>query len=240
MRKFLPLLMLALFAFSSASVQAQDAQEVIDTYLEVTNATDYTKFSSMRMEGTSTNQGMEFPISIIAMRPNLQKVEVSIQGKQFVDAFDGEVAWGINPFMGGAEPTKKNAEETEDAAENFFEPDLLNWEEKGHDVTYDGEEEVEGTACHRLKMIKENGDEEYYFFDQETGVLIMQRMYMKSGQMVGQALETYMSDYDEVNGIFVPFTMEQKVNGQTIMQMTASNIELDPGDIEKEDFAFPK
>ncbi|MCB0704059.1 MAG: hypothetical protein KDC34_02070 [Saprospiraceae bacterium] len=241
MKNILPLFFLALLSFSFATQsQAQDADEVIAAYLEVTNGAKWSEFSAMRMTGSSVNQGMEFPISVVAMRPNLQKVEVSIQGKSFVDSYDGEVAWSINPFMGGTEPTKKNEEETAEAALNNFEPELLNWRDKGHTVTYDGAEEVEGTDCHRLKLVKANGDEEYYFFDKETAVLIMQRSYIKSGPMKGQAVETYMSDYDEVNGIYIAFTLEQKVGGQTFMQMTAETIELDPEDLTKEAFAFPE
>lgn len=241
MKKFLPLFLLTFLTFSFTSqIQAQDADEIIDAYFEVTNGSEWTNFKSMRMVGNTVNQGMTFPISIEAMRPNMQKVEVDIQGKSFVDAFDGEVAWSINPFMGGTEPTVKNEEETKEASQNNFEPELLNWREKGHTVTYDGEEEIEGAMCHRLKLVRENEDEEYYFFDQETSVLIMQRSYMKSGPAKGQALESYMSDYDEVNGIYIPFTMEQKVNGQTFMQMTAETIELNPADISQETFALPK
>lgn len=237
MKKFFLLCSLALFAFTA---KAQDANEIVANYFEAIGGADkWSDIQSMRMSGSTTNQGMTFPITVLSMRPNLQMVEVELQGKSFVDSYDGEVAWSINPFMGGTEPTKKNEEETEAAAENNLEPELLNWEDKGHTLTYEGEEEVDGTPTYKLKLVKEDGTEEYYFFDTESYALIMQRVFAQFGPMKGQAIDTYMSDYDEVNGLYMPFSMEQKMGGQTFMQMTAETIEINPEDVSKDTFAFP-
>lgn len=227
--------------------QAQDAKvdKIIDAYFETIGGKEnWAKVDKMRFEGNSVTQGMELETSVISMRPNLQKVVVAFQDKQFIDAFDGTTAWSINPFMGGLDPQKKTEEESKEAAENRFEDELLNYEEKGYTITYEGTEEVEGTKADVLRLVKANGDETFYFMDAELNIPVMIRNFAKSGPMKGQPVETYFSDYDEVSfgegtSLIVAHTIEQKMAGQTFMTMTANNIELNPSDISESDFAFP-
>lgn len=233
------ILAIALSCTSSAILQAQTVDEIIDTYFENTGGKDaWRKVKSMKITGNGAQMGMNFPLTVYAKFPNKNKVVVNIQGKELIEAFDGEVAWTINPFMGGTEPTKKTAEETEEAAKETFEDDLLDYKEKGHTITLEGTEEIDGVNAHKLKLVKKSGDEVVYFFDPDDFVPIMMRNFPQAGQMKGQTIETYSSDYQEVNGLFVPFSIEQKVGGQTMMNMTAEKIELDV-DIDDASFSFP-
>jgi hypothetical protein len=235
-------LAVALTAFSFSSVTAQDitADELLDNYFETIGGKDAWKnISSMRMSGITNAQGMSFPVTVTSMEPNLQKVEVSVQEKMLIDAFDGENAWGINPFMGGTEPQLKTDEESEQAAKNDFENELIDYAAKGHQVVIEGTEEIDGLETIKLKLTRKEGDEHYYFFDPETYVPIMMRSFVEMGPQKGMAVEVYMSDYDDVDGLIIAHTIEQKMNGQTVMQMTAERVELNPEDISKEDFAYP-
>ncbi len=93
-----------------------------------------------------------------------------------------------------------------------------------------------------LKVVKAEGHEEYHFIDAENYVTIMTRSFPQSGPAKGQPIETYLSDYQEVEGagVLMAFTMEQRFNGQTVMQMVTDKVEVNPGDVTVEMFAFPK
>ena len=231
--------LIAVLCLSVGFLQAQSVDDILKEYYANTGADNWEKYTSMRFQGKSVTQGMELETTVISMRPNLQKVEVNIMDKRFVEAYDGEVAWMINPFMGSMDPQKKTEEESVEAAQNMFEDELINYEEKGHTITLEGTEEVDGAETFKLKLVKENGDEVYYFLDSEYFVPVMMRSYAKTGQMKGQPVEVYFSDYEEVEDVMIARSIEQKMNGQTLMQMTAENIELNPEDVKKEDFAFP-
>jgi hypothetical protein len=97
---------------------------------------------------------------------------------------------------------------------------------------------VEGTETFKLKLTKENGDVEYYFLDQEYYVPIMQRRVVKYGPGKGQETETYISDYQEVGEFMMPFFIDTRMNGQSVMKMTIEEYELN-GDLDNSIFRMP-
>ncbi len=241
MTKRLTLICLALFSF--VAVQAQDApsvDDIINAYLENTGGVDaWQGLTTMKMEGNMSMQGMDFPGIVYMKRPNMQRVEVNIQGKELVQAYDGETAWWINPFMGSEDPQPMPAEMSEEMTKETFEDEFINYADKGHTVEYIGTEEVEGAECYILRLTKANGDVEDHYFDTEYMVPIMQRTTVDSGPMEGQASDTFLSDYQEVNGLMIPFFMETKIGGQSIQKISITNIELN-SDMGDEMFAYPK
>ncbi len=229
---------IALCAF--VAVQAQTADDILAKYFENTGGLEkWNALSSSKMSGTMSMQGMEFPGTIYSARPNKQRVEVSVQGKGIVQAYDGTDAWWINPFAGGDEPQKMPAEMSEEMTKQKFESEFLNYAEKGNSVELVGKETIEGTETWQIKLTKQNGDIEDYFFDAEYYVPIMVRTTISSGQMKGQNSEMYFSDYQEVDGMMFPFFMESKMGGQSVQKITIQSVELNAA-YDDNFFAFPK
>ena len=85
---------------------------------------------------------------------------------------------------------------------------------------------------------KEEDNITYYYFEKENYVPIMQKSVMPKGPAKGMTTETYMSDYQEVNGLLFPFTMEQKFAGQTAVTISIEKIEINP-EIDDKIFMFP-
>lgn len=232
--------MFMLFLFGTLTVSAQSVDDIINNYFENTGGKDAWKsLESMKMTGTSSMQGMEFPITIYSKRPNYEKLEVQVQGMQIVESYDGTTAWSINPFMGNATATKADEEVNKEAAKKTFEDELLNYADKGHKVERLDDAEIEGTQTYQLKLTKKSGDEQIYFFDQENFVPIMIKSFANAGPMKGAAIETYLSDYTEVENLMIPHSIEQKINGQTFMQASMDSISLNP-EIDDQIFAFPQ
>lgn len=236
MKKLLSVSMMCLLFLG---LQAQTVDEILDQYFENIGGVEaWQKLNSMKIIGTTSMQGMEFPITVYSKRPNLEMVEVSVQGMQIVQAFDGKTAWSINPMMGSSDPTKAAEEEATEAAKRQFEDNFINYKEKGHTVELLGTKEIEGTETFEIKLTKNTGDEEIHYFDSENYVPIMMRSFAAAGPMKGQTVETYLSDYEEHEGLMVPMSMEQKVGGQTLMQGTWTEVEFD-AEMGDDIFAFP-
>ena len=236
-------------ATAAFSVQAQTADEIIDNYFEVIGGKEaMAEIKSTTMNATIKTQGMELPATMVNTSDGKMKVSIEFQGMSIVQpAFDGKTGWQTK-FM-TMQPEKMDDEQNalmKDQAADF--PDaFLNYKEKGYTATLEGEETVDGVETHKIKLVKKplmiDGKEvenaTYYFFDKDSGVQIMTRSEAKSGQMKGMVIESYMSDYQEVDGLYFPFSMEQKVNGQSQASIVVDKIELNK-EVDNAMFAFPE
>jgi len=225
--------------FLAFSLSAQSVDDIVTKYQDATGGLDkWRSLKTMRTSGKANQMGMEFPFTMVQARPNLQKLEVDIQGMKYVEAFDGTTAWTINPFAGGTAPAKKSAEEAAEQAKQMFEDELLDYAAKGHKASLEGKETVEGMETLVVKLTTKDGDDRFYYFDPENYVPIKVKTYATTGQMKGMAVEQYMSDYQEVEGMMMPFSMTTKVSGQVVASLTFGKIETNVP-VKDQDFQFP-
>lgn len=236
-------------ATAAFTAQAQTADEIIDNYFEVIGGKEaIANVKSTTMTATIKTQGMELPATMVNTADGKMKVSINFQGMEFVQpAFNGETGWQTN--MMTMQPEKMDDEQNammKDQAGDF--PDaLLNYKDKGYTATLEGEETVDGVETYKVKLLKKplmiEGKEvenaSYYFFDKDSGVQIMTRSEGKSGQMKGMTVEAYMSDYQEVDGLYFPFSMENKINGQSQASIVIDKIELNK-EVDDAMFAFPE
>ena len=66
----------------------------------------------------------------------------------------------------------------------------------------------------------------------------MVRNVIHKGDMKGKSQDTFMSDYQEVNGVYQPFTLQIKLDGQTIQSLSLDTVEVNV-DMDDALFAFP-
>ncbi|WP_266365584.1 LolA-like protein [Tellurirhabdus rosea] len=245
MKRFL---LSSLFVIAALAVQAQTVDEILDKYFAQTGGKDkWMALKSIKMSGKAKAQGMDLPIVVLQEAPNKMKLTINFQGKEIVQpAFDGQTAWVTN--MMTMKPEKMETEDSElMKADTEVQDPFLNYKDKGYKAELQGKETIEGTECYKVKLtkkpVKVDGKEEenisYYFFSVADNVPIMVRSFGKKGPQKGQPVETYMSDYQEVNGMFFPFTTAQKVNGQQAFSMTADKIEINT-DIDDKEFRMPE
>ena len=109
-----------------------------------------------------------------------------------------------------------------------------------------GTEDFEGTETFKIKLVKEpkinEGVEEedvsFFYFDAENFVPIAMESEIKSGPGKGMTMEVSFSDYEEVEGLYFPFSMTQGVKGQPGQPITMSEIILNPM-VEENNFVIP-
>ena len=141
-------------------------------------------------------------------RPNLVREEFSLQGMTGINAYDGKTGWKIDPFQGKKDPESLSEDEMHgillDAA--FDEP-LINYRQKGNKVELVGTDQIEGTDVYKLKVSLSNGDVRHYYMDTDSYVPIRmeERRLIRGSE---QEFETTLGDYKEVNGWFMPFSIE--------------------------------
>ncbi len=222
-----------------AAVQAQSVDEILDNYFENTGGREnWENLNNMKMNVKMVQGGFELTGVMFRARPNLQKQEIEFNGKKIINAYDGTNAWMVNPLAMATEPTLMPEEQAAELKEDEFEDPFLNYKDKGHTVELEGTETIEGTETYKVKLTKKNGSIEYYFFDSEYFVPIMTRRFAKTGPAKGQAMDLYLSDYDEEGGFMVPHTIVTKANGQTAFQISIDSYEMNV-DLPADTFTFP-
>lgn len=233
-RVFITILMAA---FASAASIAQDAQELVDQYFETIGQENLLKVKSIHATGKALQMGMEFPFEMINKRPDKLKMIFEVQGTQIVQAYDGETAWVINPMSGSSEPVDLTGPQADGTRENAdMDGQLWNWKEKGHQLELEGTEEIDDVEMYVLKLTKKNGNIDYYYLDPDSYLVPkMKSIVMMEGSET--EVEVILSNYQEVNGFIMPFSMEQRMNGQTVITIMIDNVEVDK---EFEDAIFSK
>jgi len=221
----------AVFAFSGPAL-AMDADELIEKHLEATGGREaMDAIQSAKVSGKFMTQGMEFPFSMVQKRPNFLRIEADVMGMSMVQAFDGEKGWSINPMAGSTDAQPMGEFENKSfKMQADMEGGLAGYKKKGYTVEYLGEEEVEGTPCHKLRMDTKEDIVIDFFFDTEYFLIIKQATTMTMDENVVES-QTYMSNYQEVGDIIMPFAVETRmgdvVANNIVFDTVEQNIELD-------------
>ncbi len=235
-----------LFGFS---LNAQTIDEIINSYFENTGGKDnWNKIEGLYTEGKMKMQGMEIPFKSYQFKDGHSAQIANFQGKEMTFlAFDGKDAWGTNFMNMKAEKKNQETIETLKNATKEFPSAFLNYEDKGFKVSLEGEEDMEGTPTYKIKLVKDsvtlNGQKfpsiEYVYFDKENFVPIMKEAAIPVGPMAGQTAKTYLGNYQEVEGLYFPFEMTSKINGQVMQSMIFEKYKINP-EMDSTIFMFPE
>lgn len=211
---------------------AMDADELLGKYLEAMGGQEkLAERHSVKATGKFLTQGMEIPFVMYQERPARLRIEATFMGMEMVQCFDGEAGWSINPMMGGTDPQPMGDFETKSfKMQADMDGPLVDYAAKGYTVEYLGEDAVEGTATQKLRLDTGQGVVLTFYFDTEYFLPIRQDAKIS---YEGKEIETqtYLSDYQEVDGVPTPFATETRqgeaVMNQIMLEAVEVNVALD-------------
>lgn len=246
MKNKIKTLVLATMAFSSA--QAIEVDEIIQGYVDNTGGMEaWSNLKGMKMTGEVNQMGMMFPFEIVQMKDGRQYMKFTFQGKEIKQGvFDGETMWSTNFMSMKAEKADAESTANRKLELNDFPSPFLHWKENGYTVELMGTESKEGSDTYKIKLIKEpltiDGqsveDISYYYFDTESMVPVATESEVRQGPAKGKTGESKIGDYQEVDGLYFPFSMTQGVKDGMTVSMSVTKIELNP-DVSDADFSMP-
>lgn len=240
------MLLLGVLVLVSGSAAADmTVEEIVAANLEARGGKDaWVAMESGRMKGTMRMGGgaagaIEMPFVVEFKKPDMIRLEFTMQGMTAVQAFDGTTGWAILPFLGKTEPEEMAEDQVKQLKDQAdFEGVLVNYEEKGHSVELLGKEEVDGTPAYKLKVTKANGDVDTLYLDEEYFVEFKTES-TREVQGTEVTVATVIGDYKEVDGLLFPHSMEMAFGGGEAQQViTIESIELGV-DLPDERFAMP-
>ncbi len=152
-------------------------------------------------------QGLNATIITYKKGPNKFRVDQKVMGMTITLAIDVDSAWMIDPASGSVVDMPK--EVRNQLAFDMGEHEaLLNPEQFGHTVTYEGRKSILAKEYIVLNQAAENGVTATHYIDPETFL-----RYKFTSNLPNPA-EIITSDYRDVDGIKVPFSIRQIQNGQ--------------------------
>ena len=244
--RFLISLIIAAVLASAALAQQKSqttADELVAKNIEAKGgATALQNLQTLRLTGKMLVQEGQIELAYLKIkkRPDQVRTEASLQGMTQVHAYDGKEGWKISPFGGRKDPEKMSVDDAKSLVEDAdIDGPLVDWEAEGSTVEYLGPEDVDGTLAHKLKVVRKNGDVSYVYLDPDY-FLEIRILTQRIEQGAQVEVETDLGDYEKIDGVFFPFSIETGPKGSSdkqkvILEKAEANVPV--GDTE---FKFPE
>jgi len=221
-----------------ANAQELGIDQIVQRYFEAIGWNNIDKVKTVVATGTSVQYGQETSFRQFQKRPDKAYMEVLLTDGQIIrQGYNGKSGWMLASWMNAAEPVELLGPDLKTIKDmGNIEGDLWNWQEKGHKLILVGIQDLAGKKIYRLKLTKADGDVDEMYIDTESFFLKkMVRITNIDGSDV--EVEIYYDDYRNLEGIVLPFRIEQRLNNQQGMVINFKEIKLN---IEVDDKIFEK
>jgi hypothetical protein len=176
--------------------------------------------------------GVKAPIEFYAKAPNKRLIVVRIEGfGEFLNGFDGQNAWANDPQQGLRSIEGEGLDRVRrDSAYN----QEVRWKEIYKQVELLPNAKVEGREAYVLKSTPERGRPVVTYYDAESFLTVRS----DSDGEDGATIESYLSDYRDVDGTKFPFSVRQ-VSSAGEMLTKIAEVKFNPA-MDDVQFAKPK
>lgn len=216
--KVFPLILpvVALIAITASGAQGQTVDEVIAKNIQARGGLEKLKaVRSLRTTVKFSEGSFRAEFRQENKRPGKVREEFIIQGMAQIQAYDGKTGWQISPFNGRKDPDLMSNDDMKSLiVDADIDGPLVEYKEKGHKAELVGHDSMEGTDCYKIKLSMKNGDVRYYYLDTDS-FLELKVEIQATIRGALQESELYFGDYEQVNGIYYPFAIEQAQKGSS-------------------------
>jgi outer membrane lipoprotein-sorting protein len=233
MKKYLSLTLTGILVFSFLAGQAygQSADEILEKMIQAQGGRD--KLASIKdatVSGTfeMPAMGMSGDMTRYHKEPNLFRMDIEVMGMLITQAYDGEIAWVLNPQTG-------MTEEMPEVQAEYFKRDtlgnaaLLNPKKYGISYAYKGKEKIEDKEYHVLEQSFSDGYTITMYLDPKTYLPYKIKAIALDQMMMETESESIMSDYREVDGMMTAFLVTIFQGGEEFIVFTVSEIKYNTG-----------
>ena len=213
------------------------AEKILDGYIKATGGLDaYEKIQNRVTKGTMEFSGAGITLSVTSYeaRPNKSYIVIESDAMGKIESgADGNVVWE-NSAMTGPQ-VKEGKERAERLRLSTFDR-MIYWRNAFKKIECTGIETIEGIPCYKVVGIAEDGDEEVYFYDKETNLLVKSVITAESA-MGTVKMDLYPGKLEKVDGILLPKEIKYVGMGMERLAKVTSiehNVEM-----PKDRFALP-
>ncbi len=154
----------------------------------------------------------QLPFVLQLERPRKMHLEITFNGKNAVQVYDGANGWKVRPFLNRMEVESFTDNELRLASlQSDLDGPLVDYAAKGTKVELEGTEKVEDHDSYKLKLTMKDGHSIHVWVDAKT--FLESKIDGAPRRLDGleHPVEVYFRDYREVDGLQIPFLLETKV-----------------------------
>jgi outer membrane lipoprotein-sorting protein len=219
-----------LVSLTAAPGNGQTAEEIIQKMIEATGgrkAIESVDDSTVTGTIEFTDQGYSGQITIYKKEPTKMRIDVEVMGMLITQAYDGNMAWWINPNTGASEemPATEAASMKRDALprDSAFSP-----EKYGITYEYKGKDQIDGKDHYIIEQTYSDGFKATLYVDSATNLITKSKgMVDTPGGEV--EFEQVASDYKKVDGLMIAHTITTYVNGVESRIIKISDVQYNTG-----------
>ena len=204
-----PILIAFVMVSYADTALGQTADEVIAKHYAATGGVEnWKKITSMKKNCIRRSRGVEIPVTITVVQEKGYKSESTVGGMTSYTIITNNEGWSFNP-RNQQKPDALPAESVKLAQDRLdIQGPLIDYKEKGYKIVYLGTDDVEGTECHKLKVVMPSGKEETIFIDASNYYLVRTVEKTKANGKEQTQTTTY-GDYTSLpEGIVYPMSVD--------------------------------
>jgi len=198
------------------TAQELNIDQIVQKYFDAIGWKDINKVETAVATGISVQYGQETSFRQIQKRPDKAYMEVLLANGQIIkQGYNGKSGWMLASWMNEAEPVELLGPDLKTIKDmGNIEGDLWNWQEKGYKLVLAGIQNSAGKKLYNLRLTKTDGDVDEMYIDAES--FLLNKMIRKTNIGGSEVeVEIFYDDYRNIDGILLPFKIEQRFNNQT-------------------------
>jgi hypothetical protein len=219
---------------SAVAAGGQTVGDILDRNQEARGGAALHGVQSVRQTLSVDLLGTNAAVVVYSKRPNLIRQEMRIAGRTLIEAFDGVVAWTRGSLMANDTPMMLPGARAEALrAQAGFDGVLSVARAAGRQVDLVGTVVIDGREAHHLRMV-DGRYVRHTYVDARTGLEMRVVQVTAAGR-----LQQDLSDYRDVGGIRMPFTIRVTVDGRAASVVTVTDVALNVP-LDDALFAWPR
>ena len=211
-----------LSVLGAATAAAQTVDELVTKHVAARGGYEKLKaIETMKITRTIATPFTSVQVVMFKKRPNLLRIEQTPKGQTqaSVRGINAEAAWDVAQGKVTARPEAIGIEGRE--IDGDFDGLLVDWKEKGHTVTFEGKDKVGLNDAYKLKVTTKGGTVREVYLDANTfleaqvvGKVRLPALDPRTKEHRFYNTTIVFSDYRDVNGVKVPFSIdEERIEG---------------------------
>ena len=229
MKKQISMIACGLFALTlvSGAAQAQTAQEVLAKMIEAQGgaaALTSVKDTTINATVELVTMGMNGTLTMYQKEPNMMRMDIEIMGMVITQAYDGTVAWMINPQTGATEEMPEPAVQAM-KRQSLGNDALLNPDKYGIKYEFKGKEKLDAKEYLVLQQTTADGHQTTMYLDPASYLTYKAKGKEVNAQTNAEVLtESTFGDYRKVGDVTLAHSVATTQDGQEFMKMAITKV----------------